>query len=227
MFNRQRFNEQNLFQLREIAFGLTFCGGFIDAYSYLERGKTLVAGQTGNIVFLSADIAARNLPGFLVRFVTLIFFILGVALATYIETRPNKNVYWRVGILVPLIIFSLIVGFIPRGVSNIFIVPPLAFGMAMQVTAFSTIEGRGYANVFSTGNLRKAVAALVRLATLKRQEELQTAIIYGCLVISFALGALSAAGLRLIFGLQTIWWATFILMGLMIFYSFLLYRRDF
>ena len=34
---------------------LTFCAGFVDAYTFIERGGTLVAGQTGTVVFLSVE----------------------------------------------------------------------------------------------------------------------------------------------------------------------------
>ena len=36
---------------------LTFCAGFIDAYTFIERGGTLVASQTRNVVFLSVELA--------------------------------------------------------------------------------------------------------------------------------------------------------------------------
>lgn len=36
---------------RQLACALTFCGGFIDAYTYIQRGHTLSAGQTGNVIF--------------------------------------------------------------------------------------------------------------------------------------------------------------------------------
>ena len=28
-----------------------FCAGYVDAYTFIVRGNTLVAGQTGNVVF--------------------------------------------------------------------------------------------------------------------------------------------------------------------------------
>ena len=40
---------------------LAFCGGYIDAYTYVLREHSLVAGQTGNIVFLAVDIASKGI----------------------------------------------------------------------------------------------------------------------------------------------------------------------
>ncbi|SPX68055.1 membrane protein [Lactiplantibacillus plantarum subsp. plantarum] len=47
----QRFQSRHLFQLREIGLGLTCIGGFIDAYTFIQRGGVLAAGQTGNLIF--------------------------------------------------------------------------------------------------------------------------------------------------------------------------------
>lgn len=59
----RKFEKTNLYRLRGIAITLTFIGGFIDTYTFIQRVGVLAAGQTGNIVFLSVDIANRNLPG--------------------------------------------------------------------------------------------------------------------------------------------------------------------
>lgn len=48
---RKHIQRPHLYQLRELALAFTFCGGFIDAYTFMERGGTLAAGQTGNIIF--------------------------------------------------------------------------------------------------------------------------------------------------------------------------------
>ncbi|HEV6836399.1 TPA: DUF1275 domain-containing protein [Streptococcus pneumoniae] len=42
-------------QSKRLALFLTFCAGYVDAYTFIVRGNTLVAGQTGNVVFLSKE----------------------------------------------------------------------------------------------------------------------------------------------------------------------------
>ena len=37
-------------QSKRLALFLTFCAGYVDAYTFIIRGNTLVAGQTGNVV---------------------------------------------------------------------------------------------------------------------------------------------------------------------------------
>lgn len=132
-----RFQSRHLFQLREIGLGLTFIGGFIDAYTFMQRGGVLAAGQTGNLIFLSVDVARRDLPGVVTKLVTVIFFIIGVTLVGLLEHRLGaRSHYWRLPILIAELVVCLMVGMLPATVSNAMVVPPLAFVMAMQTTAF-------------------------------------------------------------------------------------------
>ena len=47
-------------QSKRLALFLTFCAGYVDAYTFILRGNTLVAGQTGNVVFLSVELIQNN-----------------------------------------------------------------------------------------------------------------------------------------------------------------------
>jgi len=221
-----RFKSHKLFQLREIAIGLTFVGGFIDAYTYVQRGRVLAAGQTGNIVFMSVDIAQHNLPGIITKVMTMIFFCLGVATVGIMKHKKNRSHYWRLTSLVAEMIVCLIVGFLPKSVSNLYIVPPLAFVMAMQNISFSQIEGLGYNNVFSTGNLKKSVIALVEYFYHHRQGDITTAKIYFELVLGFSLGAVVSALLQKWLFLRTIWVVPILLIIVGGYYSILLYNRN-
>ena len=79
---------------------LTFCAGFIDAYTFIERGGTLVAGQTGNVVFLSVELINQETRGIEVKLATMLAFItcdanissatLQAALSQHVETTFNQ-----------------------------------------------------------------------------------------------------------------------------------------
>lgn len=79
---REKIKRPHLYQLRELALAFTFCGGFIDAYTFTERGGTLAAGQTGNIIFFGTDIAKRDLPGLTTKVATFLAYILGLIVVT-------------------------------------------------------------------------------------------------------------------------------------------------
>lgn len=51
---------KNIYQLPSLAGLLTFIGGFLDFYSFIQRGNVLSGAQTGNIVLLSTNLAYRH-----------------------------------------------------------------------------------------------------------------------------------------------------------------------
>lgn len=224
----KRYDARHIFQLREIAIGLTFIGGFIDAYTFVSRGGVLAAGQTGNIIFLSVDIAQRNLPGAMIKLVTMLFFIIGLIIVGYFRNVPNRSHYWRMPFLVCELIVCVIVGFLPKSLSNLYVTPPLALVMAMQTATFSKIEGNSYNNVFSTGNLKKSVNSLADYLFSSRHDraELETALVYGELVLGFASGAIVSAVIQLWLNVKSIWIAILLLIVVGGYYASLLYRRD-
>lgn len=224
----KRYETHHLFQLREIAIGLTFIGGFIDAYTFVSRGRVLAAGQTGNIIFLSVDIAQRNLPSAFTKLMTMIFFIIGIFIVGYFRNLNHRSHYWRLPFLVAEFTACLVIGFLPKSVPNLYITPPLALVMAMQTVSFSKIEGNSYNNVFSTGNLKKSINSFSDYLFGRDHDvaNLKTALIYIELVFGFAGGAIISALLQLVLGAKAIWIAAIFIVVIGGYYAFLLYQRD-
>lgn len=209
---------------RLLALALTFSGGFVDAYTYIQRGHTLSAGQTGNVIFFAASMANHNFLGMLNRGTTFIAFTLGLVIVGLFH-KFVKNNYWRVFCLFPILFICLIVGFLPNTVSNYYIVPFIAFGMAIQNATFSKIEGMGYNNVFTTGNLKKSAVAWSAYFFGEDKSQYSAAVNYMYLVIAFALGAIVSAYLQKLFYLKTIWFAAIFLGIVNIIYTIFVYRK--
>ena len=119
---------------------LTFCAGFIDAYTFIERGGTLVAGQTGNVVFLSVELIHHETGEIEVKLATMLAFMLGIFVLTIFK-NSFENSLWRLSSILPLILFCGLTGFLPATVSNLFIVPPIGFCMGLVATAFGEVDG--------------------------------------------------------------------------------------
>lgn len=217
-------NRKNIYQLKELAIALTFCGGFIDAYAFMERGHTMAAGQTGNIIFLGIDIAQHNVPGILAKVLSLIAFIIGTALAVWVS-HTHKARYWRIYCVLPLILICFLIGSLPDSAPSAITVPPLSFGLAMQCAAFDKIEGQAYNNIFSTGNLKKAVTLFVNHHFNKDDSLREQALTYLGLVVGFMGGAICSAICDIYFGMRAIWGASVLLIILMICYFILIQRR--
>ena len=110
--------------------------------------------------------------------------------------------------------------------TDIYIVPPLALGMAMQTTAFSEVAGRGYNNAFTTGNLKKTMISLGEYVMHRKSEDKRSVFIYAVLVISFVAGGIASALLQKILGLYTILIAAVILAVTAGIYALMLIERE-
>ena len=212
--------KQHIEQVKGMALALTLGGGFIDAYTFMERGQTLAAGQTGNLVLFGIDLARHDLPGIWTKVFTFLAFIIGLSLATIIAHKKNSR-YWRALALCPLTLFCIIIGFIPKDIPNVFVVPLLSFGLAFQNIAFDKIEGEGYNNIFATGNLKIAVVQLTKYGLTKEKNFLIKGRNFLYLVLAFTVGACLSAICDTYFHQATIWLASlylFIVNGIYMFF---------
>ena len=111
-------------QSKRLALFLTFCAGYVDAYTFIVRGNTLVAGQTGNVVFLSVGLIQHNVSDASAKVMTFLAFMMGVFLLTVYKEKL-RIVKKPILSLIPLAVLSLIIGFVPQTVDNIYLVPPI------------------------------------------------------------------------------------------------------
>ena len=207
-----------IYSTQFMANALVALGGFIDAYTFVQRGGVLAAGQTGNIIFMSVNVVNRDFLGVKTKLATLLAFALGCFIGQVIKEKHRTH-YWRLPTLILEIVVFFIVGWLPTSLPNVAIVPAVALVMAMQTTTFSEIEGQGYNNVFSTGNLKKAMVGLASYMFTGSNKQLKIGLTFLGLVLSFAVGAMLSAVMQNYFGLATIWWACGFLLLLTIGYT--------
>ena len=188
---------------KRLALFLTFCAGYVDAYTFIVRGNTLVAGQTGNVVFLSVGLIQDNVSDASTKVMTLLSFMMGVFLLTVYKEKL-RVVKKPILSLFPLAILSLIIGFVPLTVYNIYIVPPLAFCMGLVTTAFGEVSGIAYNNAFMTRNIKRTMLAFGEYVRTKHTAFLMEGLIFVSLLISFILGVVFSAYLTIIFNEKTI-----------------------
>ena len=95
---------------------LAIAGGFMDAYSYMCRGKVFANAQTGNILLLGINISERNWHMALHYLVPVLAFAIGIALADLVKIR-TKNLtllHWRQISVFCEAVILLSVSFIPQ-----------------------------------------------------------------------------------------------------------------
>ena len=210
-------NTHHVEEARLFAIVMTFCGGFLDAFTYIQCGHTLAAAQTGNIVFLAAALVNHNVIGIIDRCGAIILYVLGIIVAITFQAHIK---YWRIFCLFPILIIGGFVGAMPENFPTYLSVGLVSFGLALLNTAFSKIEGLGYSSVFTTGNIKKSVVFGTEYIYHHRQQDLKIAGNYFIVVLAFTLGAISSAIIQPFFRMKTIWVAVAIILLTDIFYYY-------
>lgn len=210
-------NTHHVEEARLFAIVMTFCGGFLDAFTYIQCGHTLAAAQTGNIVFLDAALVNHNVIGIIDRCGAIILYVLGIIVAITFQAHIK---YWRIFCLFPILIIGGFVGAMPENFPTYLSVGLVSFGLALLNTAFSKIEGLGYSSIFTTGNIKKSVVFGTEYIYHHRQQDLKIAVNYFIVVLAFTLGAISSAIIQPFFQMKTIWVAVAIILLTDIFYYY-------
>ena len=210
-------NTHHVEEARLFAIVMTFCGGFLDAFTYIQCGHTLAAAQTGNIVFLAAALVNHNVIGIIDRCGAIILYVLGIIVAITFQAHIK---YWRIFCLFPILIIGGFVGAMPENFPTYLSVGLVSFWLALLNTAFSKIEGLGYSSVFTTGNIKKSVVFGTEYIYHHRQQDLKIAVNYFIVVLAFTLGAISSAIIQPFFQMKTVWVAVAIILLTDIFYYY-------
>lgn len=210
-------NTHHVEEARLFAIVMTFCGGFLDAFTYIQCGHTLAAAQTGNIVFLAAALVNHNVIGIIDRCGAIILYVLGIIVAITFQAHIK---YWRIFCLFPILIIGGFVGAMPENFPTYLSVGLVSFGLALLNTAFSKIEGLGYSSVFTTGNIKKSVVFGTEYIYHHRQQDLKIAVNYFIVVLAFTLGAISSAIIQPFSRMKTIWVTVAIILLTDIFYYY-------
>lgn len=210
-------NTHHVEEARLFAIVMTFCGGFLDAFTYIQCGHTLAAAQTGNIVFLAAALVNHNVIGIIDRCGAIILYVLGIIVAITFQAHIK---YWRIFCLFPILIIGGFVGAMPENFPTYLSVGLVSFGLALLNTAFSKIEGLSYSSVFTTGNIKKSVVFGTEYIYHHRQQDLKIAVNYFIVVLAFTLGAISSAIIQPFSRMKTIWVAVAIILLTDIFYYY-------
>lgn len=215
------------FHSRSKAFAclLTMCAGFSDAYTFIERGGTLAAGQTGNVVFLSVGLIGHEISDVEVKLATMLAFMIGIFLMTVFQHFFSHSV-WRLSTLVPLVLTTLVAGFLPKEVPNVLIVPFFGLSLGIVAISFGEVDGYAYNHSFMTGNLKKTMVAYGNFVRDRKMEFFWESLFMTSLIGSFVGGAILSTFLIQYYGLRTIWFVSLVLTIFLTYRAIQYVRRD-
>ncbi|MGN0242240.1 MAG: YoaK family protein [Candidatus Weimeria sp.] len=198
----------------EIGIMLAISGGFMDAYSYMERGEVFANAQTGNIVLFSINLSKGNWHTAAHYFFPFFAFALGIAVAEIIRMlfiESVKVIHWRQISVVFEAVALVIVSTIPTRY-NLIANAITSFACGIQVQSFRKVYGNGMATTMCIGNLRGAVQNLCDYFDFHEGHYLQSSVLYFSIIGFFAVGAVIGNIMVGISGIRSILFCTIMLL---------------
>ena len=180
-----------------VALLLSLAGGFLDSYTFFNRGGVFSNAQTGNIVLLGVSLVNGQGESFLRYLIPILAFLVGIVLSLTVEHVLNRLHIRMVrrGILVLEMAILAAVALLPvedrffNMAANVLV----SFVCAMQMETFRTFRGEPIATTMSTGNLRKCAENLFHGWIKHERERLRIAGYYLSVILVFVLGAALSA----------------------------------
>ena len=168
---------------------LALAGGFLDAYTYLVRGKVFANAETGNMVLLGVNLLNGQWEKALGYVAPILAFAIGVVVAEAIKKRvQERSLHWRQISLLAEMVILLVVCFLPQGMNNAANVA-VSFVCAVQVESFRKVHGNAFATTMCTGNLRSGTERLWQFLQSGKRESLTQAGRYYGIIFFFIVGA--------------------------------------
>jgi uncharacterized membrane protein YoaK (UPF0700 family) len=133
--------------------------GFVDAYTFLERGGVFANAQTGNVVIGAVALSEGRWEQAVQHAASILTFAAGVGLASYLAARERPRWAPRVEELATGLAAAalLAAAFVPSTVHPLFVLVPLTFLSAMQLELFRSLGGLTYMPIATSGNLMRWV----------------------------------------------------------------------
>lgn len=192
---------------------LAVSGGFMDAYSYLERDHVFANAQTGNILLFGVNLSEGNFSAALRYFLPFMFFAVGIAIAeeVRIHLKERSRIHWRQIVVLVEAAILVLVGFIPLSSSNLAnALTSLACGI--QVQSFRKTRGNGMATTMCIGNMRSGIHNFCHYAETRDRDYLFRSFIYFDIIGCFTLGAILGSRLIGQFGIRAIFTSSVLLL---------------
>ena len=175
---------------------LAFVGGFLDAYTYINRGHVFAFAETGNILLMTINLVDGHFAGVTKYILPICSFTLGVLVTELIQHRykQNQTVHWRQITTTFEILTLFVVAFIPANdINNICTNTMVAFVSSIQFQSFRRINGNAVTTTMCTGNLRSGTEHMYNFLITKDRTRLVKSITYFGIILVFITGACTSA----------------------------------
>ena len=169
---------------------LTLSGGFMDAYSYIGRGRVFANAQTGNLLLIGVKLSSGEFSAALRYLCPVAAFTLGIAAAEVLRRRfpARGRIHWRQWAVLAEAVILFAVSFLPQSL-NLPANSLTSFACGIQVESFRSVRGYGVATTMCIGNLRAATQSLCDFCLGRERDGARRGLFYFGIIAVFVLGA--------------------------------------
>ena len=182
-------NKRQISESIEVGIFLALSGGFMDAYSYINRGKVFANAETGNIILMALKVCEGKFFEAVNYLIPIISFAVGVAICEIIKYRKERinMIHWR-QILVLFEIFAFIaVGFLPQEMNRV-ANAIISMISGIQFATFPKIRGTAMATTMCTGNLKTGTQNMYRGIKTGDKSAIEKGLYYYVCILVFIAG---------------------------------------
>ena len=182
-------NKRQISESIEVGIFLALSGGFMDAYSYINRGKVFANAETGNIILMALKVCEGKFFEAVNYLIPIISFAVGVAICEIIKYRKERinMIHWR-QILVLFEIFAfIVVGFMPQEMNRV-ANSIISMISGIQFATFPKIRGTAMATTMCTGNLKTGTQNMYRGIKTGDKSAIEKGLYYYVCIQVFILG---------------------------------------
>ena len=184
-----QIQEEKLHDNIVIGVCLSLVGGFLDAYSYLLKGRVFANAQTGNVVLLFISAANRELHKSLKYILPIATFALGIFISEFVKNKHYvKNSTRIVIVLIFEVLTIAAIGLTGTYFGHDVINAVISFIAALQVANFDKVDGNPIATTMITGNLKSSMINLAKYRAVKDAKYLHSFFKYLLIIASFGIG---------------------------------------
>ena len=184
-----QIKEEKLYDNIVIGVCLSLVCGFLDAYSYLLKGRVFANAQTGNVVLLFISAANRELYKSHKYIIPIVTFAFGIFISEFLKNKHYAKNYTR---MITVLIFEVLViaaiGLTGSYFRHDIINSVISFIAALQVANFDKVDGNPIATTMITGNLKSSMINFAKYRTTKDIKYLHSSFKYFLIIASFGIG---------------------------------------
>ena len=182
-------NKRQISESIKVGIFLALSGGFMDAYSYINRGKVFANAETGNIILMALKVCEGKFFEAVNYLIPIISFAVGVAICEIIKYRKERinMIHWR-QILVLFEIFAfIVVGFLPQEMNRV-ANSIISMISGIQFATFPKIRGTAIATTMCTGNLKTGTQNMYRGIKTGDRSAIEKGLYYYVCILVFIAG---------------------------------------